>query len=167
MKLSQLHSPVFLRAYFPKNHFNNILTSRCVMWSHTNRLPQKYCHGLGVCDYRRGMNWILDLLTTNTHHSELQIITEPPLISTFYKSLQHTLSLFQPVVFSRAVPWQELLTLEFLQLPVLRSSCHSRPCRTLINSLNPNWQLLSPEISIQFCPATANHLVVISSQLST
>jgi hypothetical protein len=26
---------------------------------------------LGVCDYRRGMDWILDLLTTCTHHSEL------------------------------------------------------------------------------------------------
>jgi hypothetical protein len=33
--------------------------------------------------------WIgeLDLLTTRTHHSELQVITAPSLISTLYKSL--------------------------------------------------------------------------------
>jgi hypothetical protein len=31
----------------------------------------KYCHELGVRDYRRGM----DLLTTCLHHSELQAIT--------------------------------------------------------------------------------------------
>jgi hypothetical protein len=30
----------------------------------------------------------MDLLTTYTHHSELQVITELSLISTFYKSLQ-------------------------------------------------------------------------------
>jgi hypothetical protein len=38
--------------------------------------------------------WIgeLDLLTTYTHHSELQVITGPLLISTLYKSL-HTKSL--------------------------------------------------------------------------
>jgi hypothetical protein len=41
--------------------------------------------------------WIseLDLLITCTHHSELQVITALSLISTFYKSQQHLLSLFQ------------------------------------------------------------------------
>jgi hypothetical protein len=38
----------------------------------------KYCH-LYVCDYRRGLYWILDLLSTYTHHSELQVITALPL----------------------------------------------------------------------------------------
>jgi hypothetical protein len=28
---------------------------------------------LGVCDYRRGTNWVLDLLTTCIHNSELYI----------------------------------------------------------------------------------------------
>jgi hypothetical protein len=37
---------------------------------------------------------------------------------------------------STAVPWQRLLTVEILQLPELRSSCHNRPCRILVNSLN-------------------------------
>jgi hypothetical protein len=34
----------------------------------------------------------MDLLTTYTHHWELQVITGPPLISTLYRSLEHTLS---------------------------------------------------------------------------
>jgi hypothetical protein len=51
------------------------------------------CHDLEVCDYRRGMGWNMALLH-KSHHSELQIITAPPLISTFYISLQHPLSFF-------------------------------------------------------------------------
>jgi hypothetical protein len=27
----------------------------------------------GECDYRQGINWILDLLTICTHHSELHL----------------------------------------------------------------------------------------------
>jgi hypothetical protein len=37
----------------------------------------------------------MDLLTTYTHDSELQVITAPSLISTLYKSPQHPPSLFQ------------------------------------------------------------------------
>jgi hypothetical protein len=40
-----------------------------------------------MCDYRRGLDWIL---TTYTHDSELQLITAPSLIFTLYKSSQHT-----------------------------------------------------------------------------
>jgi hypothetical protein len=40
------------------------------------------------------MHWRMDFLTTYTHHSELQVITEPPLISTIHRSPQHPLSLF-------------------------------------------------------------------------
>jgi hypothetical protein len=32
-----------------------------------------------MCDCRRGLDWWLDLLTTYTHNSELQVITGPPL----------------------------------------------------------------------------------------
>jgi hypothetical protein len=32
-----------------------------------------YCHSLWVCDYRQGMDWILDLLTTCIHDSELHV----------------------------------------------------------------------------------------------
>jgi hypothetical protein len=79
---------------------------------------------------RRGLDWILDLLTTLQHDSELQAITALPLISTIHSS-QHPLSLFQPDVPTTAVPWQRLLTVDILQLPTPRFSCHSRPCRTL------------------------------------
>jgi hypothetical protein len=47
---------------------------------------------LGVYNYRQGLDWWIDLLTTCTHHSELQIITALLIISTLYKSRQ--LSLF-------------------------------------------------------------------------
>jgi hypothetical protein len=49
----------------------------------------------------------------------------PPLISTIQKSPQHPLSLFQPAVSSPAVPLQRLLTVEILQLHVLRFYLHS------------------------------------------
>jgi hypothetical protein len=37
------------------------------------------------------MDWILDLLTTYTHHSELQVITALSLVSALYKSQQYLL----------------------------------------------------------------------------
>jgi hypothetical protein len=43
------------------------------------------------------------LLTTFAHDSKLQAITAPPLISTFNKSPQHPLRLFQPAVSSPAL----------------------------------------------------------------
>jgi hypothetical protein len=57
----------------------------------------------------------MDLSTTYTRHSELQAVTEPPLMPTILNSPQHTLSPFQPAV-SSAVPWQRLLTVEILLL---------------------------------------------------
>jgi hypothetical protein len=39
-----------------------------------------YFNGFGACDYRRGMDWILDLLTTCVHNSG----------ATLYSSLTHT-----------------------------------------------------------------------------
>jgi hypothetical protein len=41
-----------------------------------------------------GVVWIFALLTTCTHHSELQVIPSPLLISTLYRSPQHLLSHF-------------------------------------------------------------------------
>jgi hypothetical protein len=49
---------------------------------------------IGACDYRWGLEWWMDLLTTCTHHSELQVITAPLLISTIHKSPLHPLNLF-------------------------------------------------------------------------
>jgi hypothetical protein len=50
-----------------------------------------YCH-MFECDYRKGLDWRLDLLTSLTHDSWLHLIIAPSLISTLYKALQHTLS---------------------------------------------------------------------------
>lgn len=63
----------------------------------------------------------MDLLTTYTHHLELQVITAPSLIFTLYRSLLQTLSILQPAVSSLAVPWQRLLTAEILEHSALRS----------------------------------------------
>jgi hypothetical protein len=85
----------------------------------------------------------MNLLITYTHHSELQVITALSLISTFYKSPQHPLSLFQPAVSSSAVPWQRLLTVEIFQLHTLRPSLHSLPCRTHSQLTTPRLAAIS------------------------
>jgi hypothetical protein len=48
------------------------------------------------------MDWILGLLPTFTHHTELHVITALSLISTFYISLAHT----KPSQSSLVVSWQ-------------------------------------------------------------
>jgi hypothetical protein len=60
------------------------------------------------------MDWWMDLLTTYTHHSELQVITALSLNSTVQKSPEHLLSFLQPTVSSPAFPWQRLLIVEIL-----------------------------------------------------
>jgi hypothetical protein len=87
------------------------------------------CHVL-ECDYRRGLDGWVYLLTTHTHDSAPQAITAPPLISTIHKSPQHPLSIFRPAVSSPAVPWQRLLIVEIVHLHALKSSLHRLPCRT-------------------------------------
>jgi hypothetical protein len=52
-----------------------------------------YCHDLGR-EYRKGLGWRIDLLSTSTHHSELEVITVLPLISALYISPQHPLNIF-------------------------------------------------------------------------
>jgi hypothetical protein len=107
---SFIYHPIYLSSYIPHSIYTILLRCRC--------------------DYRRGLNWWKDLLTTYTHDSELQVITAPPLISTLHKSPQHRLSIFQPTVSSSTVPWQRLITVEILQLHALRFYLHSLLCRT-------------------------------------
>jgi hypothetical protein len=73
----------------------------------------------------------MDLLATYTHYWEIQAIIVQLLISTIQKSPQHPLSLFQPAMSSPAIPLQQLLTMEILQLHVLKLYLHSFPSRTL------------------------------------
>jgi hypothetical protein len=96
-----------------------------------------------VFDYRRGLDWWIDLLTTYTHHSELQAVTTPPLISTIHKSPQHPLSLF---------PASCVITSRFLA--------------TASDSEDS-----SAQCSLRYCPANIPHLfsaslVELKSQLT-
>jgi hypothetical protein len=89
--------------------------------------------------------WIgeLGLFTTYTHHSKLPVITALSLISTLYKSLAHTKSSH-----SLAVSWQRILTVEIFQLPALRLSCHSSPCRNLVKC-QLNYSAISSQPPLQ------------------
>jgi hypothetical protein len=51
------------------------------------RLHNKYILAIYMCDYRRGMDWWMDLMVPNTHHLKLRITITLSLISTLYKSL--------------------------------------------------------------------------------
>jgi hypothetical protein len=68
-----------------------------------------------VCDYKRGLDCSMDLLTTVEHHGELQVNTALSLISTTHKPLAHAKS----SQFSIDLSWQRLITVEILQLQAL------------------------------------------------
>jgi hypothetical protein len=72
----------------------------------------------------------MDVWTTYANHSELQLITALSLISTIKKYVAHFKSSQSPLDLS----WQQFLTIQILQLPAIRSSCQSRPCRTQLRS---------------------------------
>jgi hypothetical protein len=112
-------------------------------------------------DYRRALDCWMNLLTTYTYDSELQELTTLSLIYTLYKSLQRLPSLLQPAVSSPAIPWQQLLSVEILQLHMLRFYLHSLSCRTLLNSLSKSKAKLL--CTWQF---TTNQFVLVSGPLS-
>jgi hypothetical protein len=80
----------------------------------------------------------MNLLATYAYDLDLQAITALSLISTIHKSPQNPLSIFQPAVSSRTVPWQRLLTVEILQLHALTPS--------------PVGHRLTTELSTEFDP---------------
>jgi hypothetical protein len=63
------------------------------------------------CDYRRGVDWILDLLTTFIHLSELHFTDHWHTRTSVLRLLQFPLVVF----------WQRLLPREIFQFPALRS----------------------------------------------
>jgi hypothetical protein len=124
------------------HHLYNCLFHFCsvaISWSRSNAVSKSNCIWHQLSGVLRGCIWDLDwwmnLLTTYTHNLELQAITAPPLISTIHKSPQHLLC-------SPAIPWQWLLTMEILQLHVLKSYLHGLPCRILTTDLVPCLQHL-------------------------
>jgi hypothetical protein len=72
----------------------------------------QYCRVLGVCDYRRGMDWILDLLTTCIHNLKLHFTDHWHTQTSVLKLLQSP----------PALSCQQLLLREVLQIPTPRSS---------------------------------------------
>jgi hypothetical protein len=90
---------------------------------------------LGACDYRRGLDRWMNLLTTYTHHSELHFTHH-------WHTQSSVLSVLQ---FALAVSCQQLLPRKILQRPALRSSCCSCPCRTQSNS--PKYSALSSQFA--------------------
>jgi hypothetical protein len=79
------------------------------------------------------------------HHSELQVITAPLLISTIHKAQQHVLNIFQAAVSSTPVSYRRLLTVEISQIPTLTSLLSGEyPATELLSTLNYIWRNLFP-----------------------
>jgi hypothetical protein len=105
-----------------------------------------YCHNLG-CNCGWGMDWSMDLLTTCTLHSELQLITMLLLISTIHKLPQHPLSIFQPAVFiSRSLA--TAYNSGDSSASHAQVLCPSLPCRTLVNC-QLNCSAVSSQLQLQ------------------
>jgi hypothetical protein len=107
----------------------------------------RYCHFF-MCVWLQ-MDWWIDLLTTCTHHSELQVITALSLISTLYKSLHAKSSPAYCVLTSRSLSTSSNdgdssasrahFVTRWLSTPPIESSLHTLP----YNSLWPLIQLPS------------------------
>jgi hypothetical protein len=71
------------------------------IWTRPRSYSESDVHPVTIylCEYIRGMDWWMDLLTTYIHHSELQVTTALSIISTLYKSPQHLLNLFPACLF--------------------------------------------------------------------
>jgi hypothetical protein len=95
-------------------------------------------------NYRRGLDWWMDLLITYIHNSELQVITAPSLLSIIRKWLQHPLSIFQAcyVVISRS------LATAANSGNSSASRAHIRYSQPPVRKSNLNWQLISPIVLI-------------------
>jgi hypothetical protein len=98
-----------------------------------------------VCASRWGTDWTLDLLTTCIHHSELQVIRAPMLISTINRLPQHPQILFVACyIFNRRYLAAASNSGDFFSfphsrryspsnIPKLNSFLHSLPYRTPLN----------------------------------
>jgi hypothetical protein len=76
------------KMYFVSYQLTKQLTNQLSHIPEDSTLPSSIVTCMS--DYRRGLDWRLDLLTT--YRSELQVTITLSLISNLYKSLHHTLS---------------------------------------------------------------------------
>jgi hypothetical protein len=102
------------------------------------------------------MDWWMDLLTTCIHHLELHFTVH-------WHTQTSVLGLLQPPL---SVSGQRFLPKEILQLPALRSLCHSCPCRTLCQLAT---QLTRSKAGGHFTPTSLSslHRVPSNWQLTT
>jgi hypothetical protein len=107
-----------------------------------------------MCDYWRGMGLWLGLLTACIHRSELHFTDH-------WHTQTNVLILLQSPL---AVSWQRLIPRKILQLPALRCSCHSRPCRILVN-----WQRTGSQAGDHFTPTSYSslHRLIFNWQLNS
>jgi hypothetical protein len=111
---------------------------------------------VGVWLLDRGLIGWLNLLTTCTHHTKLQVITALSLIPTIHRSPQHPLSPFQPFE-SSPLPFPGN-GFKSGDSSVSHAYVIPLPYRTAC-------QLFPPELSIKFPSASIRYLVPIYSQL--
>jgi hypothetical protein len=143
-----LEKPIFPQAVkkFPASQGNRVLY-RVNNSRHSSVSSARWIQ----CDYRRGIG--LDIGFTDHLYTSLGTTSNYSAIANLH-ALQVTTAQAKPfpaccVLISRSLA--TTFTVEILQLPALRFSCHSLPCRTLVNSLNS--QL--PTISL---PSLLNYL---------
>jgi hypothetical protein len=103
------------------------------------------------CNCACSMDWCMALLTTYTHHLELQVITAPSLISTLYSSLKNPLSLSQPAV----------LTSRSLATAFNIGDCSASHAQVLLSQplMQNTFQFLQSQLT------TANHPLTIAPSL--
>jgi hypothetical protein len=111
------------------------------------------------CDYRWDVDWILDLLTTYIHHSELLVYSATARI---HRSPQHPLCLFPACCVFSSPFYQRLLTVEILELPaVMLLLCSKYPTTELLSTVNST---IAP--SLLSLPCRVQHNCQPSTKLS-
>jgi hypothetical protein len=104
----------------------------------------------------------MHLLTTYSHHSELQVITALSQISTINRSPQHSLSDFPACCQFNSRFLATLLKVEILQLPALTSLLPGEyPATELLSTVNP-----SISTSLLSLPCRARLNCQLSTELS-
>jgi hypothetical protein len=80
------------------------------------------------CDYRWGMDWILDLLTTCMHHSELHFTDHCHTQATVHSLSQSPLAIFWQRLLRRELPvHSECIMTKFGEDPAVKKSAYLLP----------------------------------------